>query len=529
MKSKNVLLLRILLKSTSQFNILRKTKDKKKRGRIIGNMIGFMIVFICLMAYCIITCVGYGKLGMIKAVPMMCATLISFISFLFTILKTNGYLFNFKEYDMLMSLPFEVKTIAADKFLYMYIKSLPWFMSISLSMMIGYAMYADASIIVYPIWIILTFVIPVIPMLAASFIGFVIARVSSGFKKTNIVQTILMMAFILLCFCSRFIIDGMFKNGNVENTLETVSTYMNGLGNIYLPVGWFCNAITEYRISDMFLLVGVTIILFELVFIPVSRSYRRINSAISSHKASHNYKMSLQKKKSLVNTIAYKEFKRMLGSSTYMTNIIIGDIMAFILGIVVLVIGVDRVLATVTSNAPISAQMIYPAIPMIVYFLIGMVPSTVCSPSLEGKNYWIIQSLPVKKKVLYQGKMLFNMYLTVPFMTFTVICLCVSAKVPVYSTVLYVIEGILLCGISTAWGCVCGIKFMRLDWENEVEVIKQGTAVSVYLFSNMFITMLLVVLVVFLGFKINPDMVTIGIIIMAAIMSAGFYVKAIDM
>lgn len=44
-----------------------------------------------------------------------------------------------------------------------------------------------------------------------------------------------------------------------------------------------------------------------------------------------------------------------------------------------------------------------------------------------------------------------------------------------------------------------------------------------------YIKMLLVVLVVFLGFKINPDMVTIGIIIMAAIMSAGFYVKAIDM
>ena len=198
MNNKNILLLKTLLLSTSWRNVLKYSKDKKKKKQMIGGIVGMTIIFAMIMFYCVMMCVGYGQIGITDAIPAMCAVMISALAFLFTIFKTNGYLFNFKEYDMLMSLPFDAKTIAGDKFLYMYIKSLPWYVSISVSMMIGYGLYADASPLVYPVWVILTFVLPIIPMLLAAFIGFLIAKVSSGFKKTNLVQTILVFIFVLL-------------------------------------------------------------------------------------------------------------------------------------------------------------------------------------------------------------------------------------------------------------------------------------------------------------------------------------------
>ena len=94
-----------------------------------------------LIAYSILICVGFGKIGMTGAVPVMCALVISSLAFVFTFLKSNGYLFNFKGYDMLMALPFKTRTVAACKFLYMYIKSLPWYLSISAAMLAGYAYY----------------------------------------------------------------------------------------------------------------------------------------------------------------------------------------------------------------------------------------------------------------------------------------------------------------------------------------------------------------------------------------------------
>ncbi|MBQ8980992.1 MAG: hypothetical protein IJ077_05200 [Eubacterium sp.] len=519
----NILLLKTLLLSTSQRNIYKHTDDAKKKKRIVSGFIGSAIIYIMIMVYSVSMCVGYGQNGLIEAAPVMCALTVSILAFVLTLLRTNGYLFNFKEYDMLMSLPFEARTVAGCKFLYMYVKSLPWYISISFAMLAGYGFFAKPSILAYIVWIVLTFLLPIIPMLVASFIGFLIARVSAGFRKTNIVQTVLTIVFVLFCFSLRYIVDGMFKNDKVEQTLQSIAKITESATKYYLPAGWFSNAVTKLSLTDLFLFLGVSAVLFATVFIIVGRSYRNINSALKSHAAAKRYKMADQKEKSVVNAIAFKEFKRMTGSTTYMVNAAMGEILAFLLGVITLVIGFNKIVAIVTNNAPFDAAILQPAIPFIVYFFIGMMATTAASPSLEGKNYWIMQSLPIEKKTMYQGKMLFNMYLTVPFMLFATLCLCISAKVPTINTLLYLILGTALCAFSTAWGCVCGVRHIRLDWENEVEVIKQGAAVTVYLLPNMFVVMGLCALTVFLGTKIDHRIIAIVFILITTTLAALSY------
>ncbi len=68
---------------------------------------------------------------------------------------------------------------------------------------------------------------------------------------------------------------------------------------------------------------------------------------------------------------------------------------------------------------------------------------------------------------------------------------------------------------------------MRLDWENEVEVIKQGSAVAIYLFPNMLVTMGLVVLVVFLGTFISLNLITIFMILITAVLAGICYFRVI--
>jgi ABC-2 type transport system permease protein len=202
-----------------------------------------------------------------------------------------------------------------------------------------------------------------------------------------------------------------------------------------------------------------------------------------------------------------------------MVNAGVGMILAALVGLLALVVGPDRIIAIVAKGAPLDSSMLQPAIPFIVYFCIGMMATTACSPSLEGKNYWIVQSLPIEKKTLYQGKMLFNLALTVPFMAFATLCLCVAARVPFVDTALYLLLGLALCAFSTAWGCVCGIRHMRLGWENEIEVIKQGAAVAIYMLPNMFVVMGLIVLVVFLGTRMDQRLVTLALTLIAAVLA----------
>ncbi len=525
MNNKGILLLRTLLLSTSQRNILKYTTDKKKKKKIIGNYIGTSVLYLLIMSYSILMCIGYGTVGLIDSAPVMCALIISTLAFVFTLFKTNGYLFNFKEYDMLMSLPFETRHIAACKFMYMYVQSMPWYLSISVAMLVGYAAYAHPGILIYPLWLILTCFLPIIPMLFAAFLGFLIARVSSGFKKNNIIQTVLTFILVIFLFSLRFILENIFRNNKVEATLEQASEITADAAKIYMPAGWFTDAITKGSISSVMLLAGVSILLFVILFRIVGKSYRNINSAMRSHAAAKNYKMTVQKRSSAVWAIAFKEFKRLTGSTVYMVNAAMGEVLVVILGIVTLIIGFDKLIAMITQNAPVDTAILRPGIPFILYFFTGMVATTACSPSLEGKNYWIMQSLPLDKKTIYHGKMLFNMCLTVPVMVFSTLCMCISAKVSLFETILYLVLGFALCAFSTAWGCVCGVKHMRLDWENEVEVIKQGAAVTLYMLPNMFVTMGLVVLVVFLGTIMNHVLLMILFILIASVIAVLSYLR----
>ena len=68
---------------------------------------------------------------------------------------------------------------------------------------------------------------------------------------------------------------------------------------------------------------------------------------------------------------------------------------------------------------------------------------------------------------------------------------------------------------------------MRLDWENEIEVVKQGAAVSLYILPNMFVTMGLIVLTVFLGTRINRDII-LGILILAVTFLAALSYKKLS-
>ncbi|MBR3561899.1 MAG: hypothetical protein IKN81_10320 [Oscillospiraceae bacterium] len=523
----SILLLKTLLRSTSARNIYRYTTDRKKRRRIVGGTVGVVCLYAMVMAYSVAMCMGYGSAGLIDAAPALCALTVSALALLFTFLKTNGYLFNFKEYDMLMSLPFEAKTVALCKFLYMYVKSLPWYLSVSLAMLIGYGIFARPAAYVYPLWVALSFFLPVIPMLVSAFLGFLIARVSAGFRKTNLIQTLLTFLFVLFCFSLRFIIEALFRDDKVEATLKTVSAMTDSAAGIYLPAKWFSDAVTMRAPLDALLLIGVSALLFAAVFQVVGSSYRNINSALKSHAAAKRYQMTAQKQRSVTAAIAFKEWKRLTGSTAYMVNGAMGEVLAVLLGVATLLVGFDRIVAIVTQNAPFDAAILQPAIPFIVYFLVGMMATTACSPSLEGKNYWIVQSLPIGAKTLYQGKMLFNMMLSVPAMAISTLCLCVSAKVPALDTLLYLLLGLALCAFSTAWGCVCGVRHMRLDWENEIEVIKQGAGVAIYLLPNMFVVMGLTVLAVVLGLRMDHRLLTLAFAAVAAALAALSYRRVI--
>ena len=105
--------------------------------------------------------------------------------------------------------------------------------------------------------------------------------------------------------------------------------------------------------------------------------------------------------------------------------------------------------------------------------------------------------MPVSEKTICKGKIGLNLLLNLLPGSLAVIggFIAMRANALEYLTGLLLIAA--MCLFSSVYGMQCGLKYCRTDWKNEIEVVKQGRAVTVYLLPNMIGTMLLVVLMIF--------------------------------
>ena len=530
MKSKLSVLLKALLLSTSTVNQM-KYGDSDKKRKMVTPIVGMVVLYVMLATYCILNCIGFGFIGIPGIIPVISVLTIAVCCFFFTLLKAGAYLYSFKEYDMLMALPLSVREIVAGKFLYMYVKSLPIILIASISTLIGYSVYVPTSAITWCVWLVLSLVAPIIPTVIAAAISSLITVAGSGFKYKKAAQILLTFIFVIMCFCSRFVIEKFFRSERIADSIANLGDRIDGIKKYYPPAAWFENAVVNAKISDMLLLIGIALGLVLIFATLVGSNYKRINTRLSSHEHHKGAKVIREKKRSVIGSLVFKDFKRMMGSTVYVTNALFGEVLIVLISVIALIRGGDRIIEIVTQGAPLDSGMLLPIIPVIVYFMLGMISTTVISPSLEGRNYWIVKSLPIDTVTYYKGKMHMNMLLVTPFLLLGTISLGIAFEASVLQTIIYIICGMCMCSFSTTFGMFCGIKFIKLEWENEVEVIKQGKAMVIYMFPNMLLTMLLAVAVVIISKSINGNVVVLALATAYGLASFIFYriVKKIPM
>lgn len=139
------------------------------------------------------------------------------------------------------------------------------------------------------------------------------------------------------------------------------------------------------------------------------------------------------------------------------------------------------------------------------------------SLSLEGKNLWVIRSLPVEMKTIINAKMLFNILLVLPASLICTVVFMIQFRVTIIQSFLYLAIAVITVLLSTVWGMWINVHFPNYDWDNEVEVIKQGMGTAIDIFSSM-IGFAVVTVLVFLLSSLIPGelaMLLFGLLLFA--------------
>ena len=114
--SKLFVLLKAQKLNSSAINVIRHSTDTKKRARSIGMLVAYAILGLMMVGYSFATGMGYGAMGLVDLLPSLAMFATVLFNLLFTFIKANGYLFAYKDYEQIMSLPIPVRTVISAKF-----------------------------------------------------------------------------------------------------------------------------------------------------------------------------------------------------------------------------------------------------------------------------------------------------------------------------------------------------------------------------------------------------------------------------
>ena len=234
------------------------------------------------------------------------------------------------------------------------------------------------------------------------------------------------------------------------------------------------------------------LVLFLCIVGILQKYFVTICSLLSATSAKNDYKMGAQHQQSRIKALWQRELRRYFASNTYVSNTLIGYILAVIASAALLFWGPDKVEA--------------------------------CSISMEGKNFWRLQSLPLHAKEVYDGKILANLSLAAPFYVASVILSVAALRSGPEELIFILLVPAFYMVFSVIAGLRVNMALPLLKWDSEVQVVKQSGAAFIVLFVA-FAVWLIPTGVVLVFPELPAMIVFLSVMVILAILTAVLYVN----
>jgi len=376
------------------------------------------------------------------------------------IANVNGVMFGFKDYDMLMSLPIKPSQIVISKIIYSYIADLFLSIMIMVPTLINVANFVSLAFSEYVLYLLGTLLLPLLPLGIAFIVGTFFSVITSRFKYKNIVQTVSMVLFMIVIFIISFMSGYMEENAEIISTLTSISYFMSD---------WFLKGLTNPIYMLIFALVSIFAFLVPAVVI--GANFKKINTMLLTKKSGKKFILRSDKERGQLKALVFREFKRLINCPIYVLNCVVGGIMTLLISIVFAIL----------LGSETGIQEISEIVAVVMSFIVGafasMTPTTSSSISIDGKDYWIYKTCPIKTERILNAKLILNLLVNIPLTAISILIIGISLKVNVIGIILSLIFSALLVYLSSILGLIMNLRFPMLKWENEYVPLKRGMSI----------------------------------------------------
>lgn len=438
---------------------------KKNKMRSRGATIAYMALYALLMVgllggifalMAVGLCGPLVESGMGWLYYLLMGLIAVFLGTFGSVFSTYSSLYLSKDNDLLLSLPIPVRCVMASRLLGVYLLGL---------------MYA--AVVIVP-----GVIVSVIVMVLSCLLGWVVARISLKLKNKSFITVLLSLLFLaayyFVYYKAQALITLLVENAAVYGMKIRGSAYLLYLFGSVGAGDWLAMGIVTVTQAA----------LLALTLWGIARSFLKIATATGSVKKVR-FEHRAVRAQSVQRALFGKELRRFTASPNYMLNCGLGILMLPVAGIVLLIKGgaLGRMLADVFSgNVGVVPVLMCAA----VCLLASMNDMAAPAVSLEGRNLWLVQSLPVVPWQALRAKLDVQLVLTGVPVLFCALCMVIVLPGSVLEKTLLVIVALLYTLLSALAALALGLKMPNLTWTNETTPIKQSGCVMLSLFANWF-------------------------------------------
>lgn len=464
------------------FNRARYYPDKKKRKGKIALTLFIYLALLSLLPACFALAwamaVGLDALGQVHLLPPLALVIASLSSLFASIFKVNGMLFASKDDDLLLSLPVRHSQVIGARLMVMYAMNLLFSLVVLLSSSVAYALFADVSFSFYPISLIAILLAPLLPTIIGSFLGVLVSRLAASFRGARYARLLFLFLFVLAyVYCMTSVTQ------NAEHMDILLGRWgvllSDAINRMYPPAALYGSAISQGNWGALAGFALVNILPFAAFALVLERFYTGINTALTTTKAGATFRSDALKRSSPLKALYLKELRRYLTCTVYVFNTAFGLLLALI-GMAYL--GLSGSLTPIVTLLQMELpglslpfdELIGPVLAFIACFMVSTACTTSASISLEGKQLWIIKSMPVSAGQILLSKLLVNLTITLP--ACLAIGLIADLTLPLSSAhivMIYLLPAAYSLMIALL-GLIVNLKMHRFDWPNETVIVKQS-------------------------------------------------------
>ena len=121
----------------------------------------------------------------------------------------------------------------------------------------------------------------------------------------------------------------------------------------------------------------------------------------------------------------------------------------------------------------------------IIAMMFGLISISASSVSMEGKNWWIVRTLPIGSREVLGAKLLFNLIVVVPFYILSELIMVFTVKCSLMGRLWLIIIPAVGILYSVLLGLFMNIKLPKFNWEKDLDVVKQSAAVGFSLLGGL--------------------------------------------